>query len=226
MGRLLASMGTAMLLASVVVLLTAIGSIRSAAAAERPNILFVMTDDQPIQDTMAAMPEVRGRVRDMGVTLPNAYTSESVCCPARASILRGQYPHNTHVLRNGPPEGGVQTFRARGEEDNTVAHWLGREGYSTALVGKYMNGYDASYKPPGWSYWYAKGEPKAGGKEGQRQRPRGRLGWRGRQLGGSLQGKRDGLPGPQDRPGGREAVRAVLLDGSAPSAGERLRRSL
>ena len=77
--------------------------------APRPNILFVMTDDQP-KDTMIAMPEVRTRVRDMGMSLKNAYVSESLCCPSRASILRGQYPHNTGVERDGPPNGGVQTF--------------------------------------------------------------------------------------------------------------------
>ena len=134
-------------------------------ASRRPNIVFVMTDDQPIKDTMLAMPEVRGRVRDKGMRLPNAYVSESLCCPSRTSILRGQYPHNTGVMRNGPPNGGVQTFRANGGEDNTVAHWLGRQGYSTALVGKYMNGYDASYKPPGWSYWYAKADASTPGQK-------------------------------------------------------------
>src|SRR5687767_16003547 len=82
-------------------------SMRKARAqtASRPNILFVMTDDQPM-DTMTAMPEVRTRVRDMGMNLSNAYVSESLCCPSRASILRGQYPHNTGVMRNGPPNGG------------------------------------------------------------------------------------------------------------------------
>jgi hypothetical protein len=80
--------------------------------SRRPNILFVMTDDQPIKDTMIAMPEIRERVRDRGMTLPNAYVSESLCCPSRASILRAQYPHNTGVMRNGPPDGGVQIFHA------------------------------------------------------------------------------------------------------------------
>jgi arylsulfatase A-like enzyme len=133
-----------------------------AQAASRPNILFVMTDDQP-KNTMMAMPEVRGRVRDLGMSLPNAYVSESLCSPSRASILRGQYPHNTGVLRNGPPRGGVQTFRAK--EGSTVATWLSHQGYSTALVGKYMNGYDASYKPPGWSYWYAKADASTSGEK-------------------------------------------------------------
>lgn len=114
---------------------------------------------------MMAMPEIRERVRDRGMTLPNAYVSESLCCPSRASILRGQYPHNTRFMRNGPPDGGVQTFRATGDEDNTVAHWLNRQGYSTVLIGKYMNGYDASYKPPGWDYWYAKADASTPGEK-------------------------------------------------------------
>jgi len=144
--------------------LGAVDSIRKAKAqaASKPNILFVMTDDQP-KNTMMAMPEVRTRVRDMGMSLSNAYVSESVCCPSRASILRGQYPHNTGIERNGPPNGGVQDFRASGKEGDTVATWLRRGGYATGLVGKYMNGYDASYTPPGWAYWYAKADASAPG---------------------------------------------------------------
>jgi N-acetylglucosamine-6-sulfatase len=134
-------------------------------SSRRPNILFVMTDDQPVADTMLAMPEVRERVRDMGMTLPNTYVSESLCCPSRVSILRGQYPHNTRIMRNIPPNVGVQTIRATGEEDDTVAHWLNQRGYSTALIGKYLNGYDASYEPPGWDYWYAKTDASTQGEK-------------------------------------------------------------
>lgn len=134
------------------------------APTGQPNILFVMTDDQP-KETLLAMPNVRKRVVDQGMNLTNAYVSESLCCPSRATILRGQYPHNTQVMRNGPPQGGHETFVARGLEDDTVGHWLRDEGYTTGFVGKYMNGYDASYKPPGWSYWYAKAD---GGTSGER----------------------------------------------------------
>jgi len=139
--------------------LGAIDSMRTAKAqtTSRPNILFVMTDDQP-KNTMMAMPEIRTRVRDMGMSLSNAYVSESVCCPSRVSILRGQYPHNTGIERNGPPNGGAQDFRASGKESETIATRLRRSGYVTGLVGKYMNGYDASYTPPGWAYWYGKAD--------------------------------------------------------------------
>jgi N-acetylglucosamine-6-sulfatase len=145
-------------------LLVAGCAVKAQVVVQRLNILFVMTDDQPL-DTMGAMPEVRSRVRDAGMTLPNAYVSQSLCCPSRASTLRGQYPHNTGVMRNGPPGGGVQTFRQTGDENYTVAHWLLQQGYSTALIGKYMNGYNASYKPPGWSYWYAKADASTPGEK-------------------------------------------------------------
>ena len=71
-GLRLASVTTAALLASAAVSAAIVGPARStAAAASRPNILFVMTDDQP-KDAMVAMPEVRTRVRRLRVNLPNA----------------------------------------------------------------------------------------------------------------------------------------------------------
>jgi N-acetylglucosamine-6-sulfatase len=133
-------------------------------AAGKPNILFIMTDDQPT-DTIRAMPQVSSQVRDKGITLRNTYVSQSLCCPSRASILRGQYPHNTGVISNGPPNGGVEAFRATGDEDDAIGEWLQKQGYTTALIGKYMNGYDASYKPPGWSYWYAMASASTPGKK-------------------------------------------------------------
>jgi N-acetylglucosamine-6-sulfatase len=148
-------------------ILLAFGSTKQetlARPAPRPNILFIMTDDQPT-DTMVAMPKVRNQVRDEGMTLRHAYVSQALCCPSRASTLRGQYPHNTGVMRNRSPNGGVETFRATGGEDDAVGEWLQEQGYSTALIGKYMNGYDASYKPPGWSYWYARAAPRNPGKK-------------------------------------------------------------
>ena len=47
-----------------------------------------------------------------------------------------------------------------GHEDSTIATWLQSQGYQTALIGKYLNGYarraDETYLPPGWDEWYAK----------------------------------------------------------------------
>jgi N-acetylglucosamine-6-sulfatase len=123
--------------------------------AERPNIVFVMTDDMP-ENLLDEMPQVQERIVSEGVNFPNAYVSQSLCCPSRASILTGMYPHNTGVLGNAPPQGGVEAFREQGLEQRSVAIWLRRSGYRTGLIGKYMNGYDGSYVPPGWGYWYGR----------------------------------------------------------------------
>ena len=121
----------------------------------RPNILFVMTDDMS-ENLLDRMPQVDTRIVSEGINFPNAYVSQSLCCPSRASILTGMYPHNTGVWSNDGPHGGVATFRALGLEQRSVPIWLTENGYRTGLVGKYMNGYDGSYLPPGWSYWYGR----------------------------------------------------------------------
>jgi N-acetylglucosamine-6-sulfatase len=124
---------------------------------ERPNIVFVMTDDMP-ENLLRRMPVVDGRIVSEGIRFRNAYVSQSLCCPSRASILTGMYPHNTGVWSNSGPHGGVEAFRAQGLEQGSVANWLTASGYTTGLVGKYLNEYDASYVPPGWSYWYGRTE--------------------------------------------------------------------
>jgi N-acetylglucosamine-6-sulfatase len=123
---------------------------------KRPNIVFVMTDDMP-KNLIHRMPKVDRRIVDEGIKFPNAYVSQSLCCPSRASILTGMYPHNTGIWKNGGAHGGVGAFRRQGLEQRSVPIWLKANGYTTGFVGKYLNGYDASYVPRGWSYWYGRG---------------------------------------------------------------------
>jgi N-acetylglucosamine-6-sulfatase len=141
-------MGTAVLLASLVVIVAAIGSARSAAtAAEQPNILFVLTDDMP-ERLWSTMPALRDRVGAQGVRFRNAYVTQSLCCPSRATILTGEYPHNHGITGNGSPNGGEAEFRSSGQDQDTVATGMRTTGYRTALVGKYMNGYQGPTGTP------------------------------------------------------------------------------
>jgi len=120
------------------------------------NILFILTDDQDVAST-AYMPNLQTKLADEGTRFDNAFVTDPVCCPSRASILRGQYPHNHHVQYNGGLNGGHKLFRALGHEDSTVATWLHDSGYRTALFGKYLNEYglqNESYTPPGWDHWF------------------------------------------------------------------------
>jgi N-acetylglucosamine-6-sulfatase len=138
------------------------------AADPRPNILFVLADDMNASDLnkiasegQEVMPQTRRLLAAKGVEFKNAFVSRSLCCPSRATILRGQYTHNHRVWVNGAPAGGYQKFREQGLQSSTIATWLNKAGYDTILIGKYLNGYNAGSdgvpppKPPGWDEWYA-----------------------------------------------------------------------
>lgn len=123
-----------------------------ALAAPRRNVVVVETDDQTMTD-LASMPHVRALIADHGVSFTNSFVSLSQCCPSRATFLTGEYAHNHGVLTTQPPFGGFPAFHDR----QSLAVWLQRAGYRTALVGKYFNKYgktDPTYVPPGWSDWH------------------------------------------------------------------------
>ena len=67
------------------------------------------------------MPSVRDRLAQKGATFENAVFTFPQCCPSRASILRGQYPHNHEVLDNVPPQDGEIVFREKGLAESTLA---------------------------------------------------------------------------------------------------------
>jgi N-acetylglucosamine-6-sulfatase len=128
-------------------------------SAERPNIVFVMTDNLD-EMAMEELGGIRAIMNYNGVTFDNAYVSYSLCCPSRATFLRGQYPHNHGVkgLPEATPPSGEKVFRPL--DQSTVATWLNNAGYQTKYIGKYMNGYSDLYVPPGWDEWFAlRGDP-------------------------------------------------------------------
>jgi N-acetylglucosamine-6-sulfatase len=129
-----------------------------AAAAERPNIVVVTSDDQRAAD-MRVMPKVRRLVGGAGTTFPNSYVNYPLCCPSRATFLTGQYSHNHGVTWNNFPYGGYYAFRNQRE---TLPVWLQQAGYHTALIGKYLNEYgerDPREIPVGWDDWYGGVDP-------------------------------------------------------------------
>ncbi len=122
----------------------------------KPNIILILTDDLDMS-TIPYMPRLKALLTDRGTTFANFFVSDSLCCPSRSSILRGQYAHNHGVLSNTPPDGGFERARALEIEKSTIATWLQGAGYRTVLLGKYLNGYPANeptYVPPGWDEWY------------------------------------------------------------------------
>jgi N-acetylglucosamine-6-sulfatase len=130
----------------------------SAAAqdepTDRPSILLIVTDDQR-WDTLWAMPEVQRSLVERGVNFSESFTTSSLCCPSRASILTGEYPHTTGVYRQALPHGGFKSFR----DATTIATQLHAAGYHTGFFGKYLDSYQhdalTGYVPPGWDRWVA-----------------------------------------------------------------------
>ena len=119
---------------------------------ERPNIIFVLTDDQPYE-TVQYMPTVRDVLMKDGVNFENGFVTTPLCCPSRSSILTGEYAHNHQVLTNRMPLGGAPKL----DDSSTIATWMNDAGYRTAYYGKYLNAYEDlkpyGYVPPGWDEW-------------------------------------------------------------------------
>jgi N-acetylglucosamine-6-sulfatase len=133
-------------------------SIGQAPAPVHPNIILILTDDMSTAD-YAYLPKTRQLIGDEGATFNQFLYSMALCCPSRVSILRGQYPHNTEIIGNKPPDGGFEKVYKLGLEQSTAAVWLQEAGYRTALIGKYLNGYpnraSTTYIPAGWTEWYS-----------------------------------------------------------------------
>lgn len=112
-----------------------------------PNVVVVLTDDQNV----ASLPwmERVSSLRRRAVDFSNAFVTSPVCAPSRASLFSGRYAHRHGVVSNFF---AATTFDA----SSTLATGLADAGYSTALVGKYMNYAGALESvPPGWDEWQA-----------------------------------------------------------------------
>lgn len=123
--------------------LACVGVWVAPAAAARPNILIILTDDQ--RDVLDNMPKTVQLFREGGVMFRNAFTATPLCCPARASVMTGQYSHNHGVLTN--------TTGGRLEHRSTVQFYLHRSGYRTGLVGKFLSGGGVPQVPPYFDKW-------------------------------------------------------------------------
>jgi len=132
------------------------------ALTAKPNIIFIITDDMR-KDDLKYMLKTRSVLKNKGMTFENAFVSHAVCCPARATIMRGQYAHNTNVWSNTASDsssttsGGWRAYKNNGNEADNVATRLHDIGYRTGLFGKYLNGYTdtTTVIPRGWDRWFA-----------------------------------------------------------------------
>jgi arylsulfatase A-like enzyme len=131
--------------------------------AIRPNIVFIMTDDQR-QDAMSAYGNLTLKTPNMdsigigGMRLTEFFVTNSLCGPSRASFLTGLYSHTHGVLTNGGGPDFADNPGLRADQ-KTFVHLLRDAGYHTAIVGKWHlpsipTGFDEWVVFPGQGQYY------------------------------------------------------------------------
>jgi len=142
-------------------------------APVRPNILFILTDDQApwafgaSGDPNAYTPHLDSLAAN-GVVFRNAFTTTPVCSPSRTSIMTGRYASEYNILDFivSPTHSTLSydpKFNAGLDPKSvTFAEVLQKEGYHTGLIGKWhlgdwITGEDEKYHPKNHGFDYFMG---------------------------------------------------------------------
>jgi arylsulfatase A-like enzyme len=125
----------------------------AAAAPARPNLVYILADDQGYGDVSILNPD-RGRIRTphldglarAGMIFTDAHSGSSVCTPTRYGLLTGRYAWRTRLQRGVLDGADDDPLIAEGRL--TVPAFLRGHGYATAIIGKWHLGF-RSERPPG-----------------------------------------------------------------------------
>ena len=121
------------------------GHIFHGKPVQKPNMLFIFTDDHAVQSVGAYGSRINktpnlDRLANQGVILDRCFCCNSICAPSRAAILTGKHSHQNGVMENGNTFDGDQP---------TLPKYLKQAGYQTALIGKWHLRSD----PTGFDHW-------------------------------------------------------------------------
>jgi arylsulfatase A-like enzyme len=117
----------------------------NAFAQQRPNIIYIMSDDHDADAISAYNKKLTStpnidRIANKGILFNRCFVGNSICSPARATLLTGQHSHKNGVKDN---------FTRFDSSKITMPKLLQQNGYQTAIVGKWhLHSY-----PTGFDYW-------------------------------------------------------------------------
>jgi arylsulfatase A len=125
-------------------------SFSTILVGEKPNIIFIMADDQGYGDASSYNPESKiptpgiDRIAKEGLRFTDAHSGSAVCTPTRYGLLTGRYSWRSRL------QSGVMTTRDKkgcliDDSILTVPEMLKQQGYQTALVGKWHLGYNYEF---------------------------------------------------------------------------------
>ena len=147
-------------------LILSVSALMSVQAAERPNVLLIMTDDMRY-DLMAheGHPYIQtpnlDRLAAEGMRFTQAYASTPLCGPSRMSILSGQLP---------PVHGRVDNFYYPDDYAIYLPQSFHDQGYRTAMIGKYYEGirFEQKIQTSVYDLWFKNGNADMSGFTGER----------------------------------------------------------
>ena len=117
-------------------LLLLLASWLSLALCARPNLIFLILDDQDsMLNATDVMPHYVRRLKTEGMQFPNAFVASPKCCPSRTSLLSGRFSHNL----NDTALGWCGDFIPAKRWNSTFLADVKAAGYKMGLFGKIVN---------------------------------------------------------------------------------------
>ena len=117
----------------------------SRARGQRPNVILILTDDMGFGDLGVMGSEIRtphiDSIAQRGVLLTSMYNAAR-CCPSRAALLTGVYPHKAGIGHMGANLGTPAYQGYLRNDAATIAEVLRAAGYRTLMAGKWHVGGD------------------------------------------------------------------------------------
>lgn len=126
----------------------------TAVSSDTPNVIFTLMDDMGYSDVSCYGAEKVDtpnidRMAAEGLQFTDFHTAASICTPSRAAFLTGAYPQRAGLYMGINPNREAHWFLGLNPDEITIAEQFKKQGYTTAMVGKWHLGMQEKFL-----YWH------------------------------------------------------------------------